>query len=594
MSPNSPLFEGNVGLKTAFMWGERCLGVCDDRVELSLPDRPAGQRSIFKLEHVTLSPIIRHHRHYEFTLFSGETGVLRRYRLRTSELHRTEYIHSLIQRVKMFGGASVRGSKDFRPSGSQPLLRETSLRGSHRQTVRSISPDVMLSRAKTRVAERENPQYPSFLNDFPHVTLNLLVVMIVLVTILVAPVFNSILITLTFVLGLALGVAVVLNHYSIDIPLVHVLVTISPMTYESNRLLREQTSFESTVDESIEGSPIEDREERGSRSSSINELGYSTPTPGSPEHQHSMMFVDHRMSVLFSESSKFLSSSAASEDYNQCYSTLWSVSEAVLRLLATQPREIGPGCEVRLTLPSGMELQDKVLIVPDDIEHTKAEWNVIRNKNGLRVLTSKLSSTMKKWPIISAVSTLDANFEDIYRAVSVTELMKKADEFLGDSQVVAYKQLIATSTTDETTSDEELKSESELDPHCCPILIKHQQMKSVWPVQPRDYLAIQTGFSVSTNDGRRGKFLISKSVDPHPQDPYPEGKEGFVRGALTASAFLLIQNKHQPDSATDIWTFLHCDMRGNLSGVGKIADFITQSQMPKFLAKLEAAAASRS
>jgi len=125
-----------------------------------------------------------------------------------------------------------------------------------------------------------------------------------------------------------------------------------------------------------------------------------------------------------------------------------------------------------------------------------------------------------------------------------------------------------------------------LQPSSAPLFLKYQEMKSVWPVQPRDYLAGQSGFDVHLADGRKGKMLISKSIDPSPRDPYPAGHEGFVRGSLTASAFLIIENKEDPGHS-DVWTFLHCDMKGNLSGNGKIADFITQSQMPKFFAKLE-------
>jgi hypothetical protein len=75
-------------------------------------------------------------------------------------------------------------------------------------------------------------------------------------------------------------------------------------------------------------------------------------------------------------------------------------------------------------------------------------------------------------------------------------------------------------------------------------------------------------------------------VDPYSGDPFPAGQEGYVRGALTASSFLILENK-QNKHYSDVWTFLHCDMKGNLSGNGKIADFITQSQMPKFFEKLE-------
>jgi hypothetical protein len=247
-----------------------------------------------------------------------------------------------------------------------------------------------------------------------------------------------------------------------------------------------------------------------------------------------------------------------------------------------------------------MKVAEKITVVPDDLEQTRAEWNLIRNKNSLRVLTSKLSSSMKRWPIISAVTTVNASMENVYRSAADELKMKKIDDFLGIGQVIVYTELLSVATDDGTPSISEARDQGSgdsseetpivtlLNPERCPILIKYQQMKSVWPVQPRDYLAIQTGFDVATSDGRKGKFFISKSVDPHPKDPHGDGLDGFIRGSLTASAFLLVENAEKPDCATDLWSFLHCDMRGNLSGVGKIADFITQSQMPKFISRLEA------
>ena len=289
---------------------------------------------------------------------------------------------------------------------------------------------------------------------------------------------------------------------------------------------------------------------------------------------------------MFSESSKFLSQFAFVSDYNTCYDIFYHVAECIIQILQTQPHGIGPPKRLCLVTPEGVKTPSKLLVIADDIECVQSEWNVMRNRSGLRVLTTKLSPSMTRWPLLSSVGTIKAGIEAIYRSIARADVFKKVDEFCGDSKVINYVEL----ATEKSSTVFEESGRNILLPSAAPLFIKYQEMKSVWPVQPRDYLAGQTGFDlVVEDDGRRGKFLISKSIDPHPQDPYPAGHEGFVRGALTASAFLIIENA-DCNQHSDVWTFLHCDMKGSLSGNGKIADFILQNQMPKFFAKLETVA----
>jgi hypothetical protein len=214
---------------------------------------------------------------------------------------------------------------------------------------------------------------------------------------------------------------------------------------------------------------------------------------------------------------------------------------------------------------------------------------------------------MSRWPVISSFGTIKADINAVYLAVACPDVYKKVDEFVGDYRIIDYRELVGSPSETNDGSGLETSSSADGDntsshgstpgkppsgsremlrAESAPFLTKYQEMKSVWPVQPRDYFAGQTGFDITVADGRRGKFLISKSVDPSPRDPFPSGHDGFVRGCLTASAFMIIENA-QDSAHSDVWTFLHCDMKGNLSGNGKIADFITQSQMPKFFTKLE-------
>ena len=570
-------FDGTVSMKRTFLWSDRRLVVFSDRIEYSQPERPNLPKAAVKMNNITLSPIVRHHGHFEFTMFSSELGYLQRVRIRAHELAETERIHSIIQRVRMLSSSPTQPPSRYRLE-RQKSEAKSFVRGS-------------LPNSRDEVATGvDSSHYLMFPQTSPHVTLNIVIVFLVGLTTVIAPILNSLVLTMTIVLTMTLVAALVLNYYSIDIPSLHLIITTSPHFYQSPK----PVSFPEVDDE---------QEETGSRSSSINELGYSTPIPGSPENRVRSS-SSAEISVLLSESSKFMSSFASMGDYRMCYSILWSMGETVIALLKNQPGTSGPPSDVHLVAPPGLNIDYTVKIVPDDAEFTKSEWTTIRNKGGLSVLTSKLSSSQTRWPVISAVSTVHAKLDDVYKAISVPEVFKKVDEFAGGYRIIEYTELASTGGTEEisaSTSSPSAKSKESTDeeitvdllrPETAPLLFKYQEMKSVWPVQPRDYFAINSGFLVATDDGRRGKFYIAKSSDPHPKDPFSTGHEGYVRGSLTASCFLLLQNASNPETSTDVWTFLHCDMKGNLSGNGKIADFITQSQMPKFFARLETVSAS--
>jgi hypothetical protein len=594
MANESAHFDGTVSMKRTFLWSDRRLVVFSGRIEYSQPERPNIPKTVVKVQNITLSPIVRHHGHFEFTMFSSELGYLQRVRIRAHELSETERIHSIIQRVKMLSSPPNHQSSRYRVD-----RRKSEARSTNRAPLPSVSNSVATGIDTTH--------FLMFTQTSPHVTLNLVIVALVGLTTFIAPILNSLVLTMTLVLSMALIVAIVLNYYSIDIPSLHLIITTSPHLYQTTRgdSFSEASGGLST-ERAREEALLEDREETGSRSSSINELGYSTPIPGSPEHRARSFVMDQsaEISVLLSESSKFMSSFASMGDYRMCYSIMWSMSETVISLLKTQPAGIAPPADVQLVASQGVYIDYSIKIVADDAEFTKSEWTTIRNKGGLTVLTSKLSSSLTRWPVISAVSTVNARLDEVYRSISIPEIFKKVDEFAGSYRMVEYNELASGAALDQSAAaslspanggkespDEEITLDL-LRPETAPLLFKYQEMKSVWPVQPRDYFALNSGFLLALDDGRRGKFYIAKSSDPHPKDPFPTGHEGFVRGSLTSSCFLLIENAKNPAAATDVWTFLHCDMKGNLSGNGKIADFITQSQMPKFFARLETVSAS--
>lgn len=547
MSEDEVYFEGRVSVKRTFLWVERWIVIFGDRIEYHQPDRPHLPRAVMNVENVLVSGIIRRHGSFEFTITSGKARFSQRLRLRQPHLVEAERIHSIISDL----------SRDLKPSN------EKTCEGDRVQDLRT-----------NRLADSLEDGVGSLQRmGNPHFSINILAAILVVFATLIAPVLNSLLLTGSAALFLGVVGAVVIRMYSLDVPTLHLILSFASPSRSAG--------FQSRLDD-VEVSS-------NSGNSSINEIGYSSAAPGSPERPRIDLAQD--MSVLFSESCKFLSSIAStnSNQASACYSVMLSISETVIRLVQSMPESIAPPANLRVVIPLGISVQRNVRIVPDDLEFTRSEWTVIRNKNGLRVLTSKLSSSLTRWPIISSVGTVKTCFKNVYRAVSIPDVFKKVDEFGGQFRLVQYTELLAPCNLQD--DQQPIDPDSILNPEKAPVLVKYQEMKSVWPVAPRDYLAIQTGFSLESGDSRKGQLLIAKSADPLPEDPFPDGQEGFVRGSLTASAFILLENQTDP-AFTDVWTFLHCDMRGNISGNGKLAEFITQSQMPKFFAKLEAVASS--
>ena len=585
-------FEGIVSVKRTFLWGERKLVVYSDRLELSQVDRPNGHLTVIRVENLSLAPIINHHASYEFTVFASQGGYLQRVRMRTLQQSGIERVYQAIEKVK---GLHVEQQR----LSNADLKRARSGKGDKRD---AASPITDRPRLDTAGAPHRNTHHtPPSAFDNPHMSVNVFVAGLVLWSVWLAPLLDSWLMTISIVTAVGVCIGFGLNFYKIEVPSIHLILayTNEPAPLQASRKESSASSLASDAaafavlersrsyieKKDFHVNSIEELEVRSnSCRSSINEDGYSTPVPGSPEHGGSV-------NILFSESSKYLSSFASDLDYSTCYSIMFSMGETIIQLLQSQPSSVAPPTGLRLVAP--FCVNRKIAIFPDDLECTKNEWSVIRDKGGLKVVTSKLCGAMTRWPVISSTGTIKAPVEAVYRSVSNPEIFKRVDEFGGDMRIVDYVELAAAvrdspSIVDEvgspTAASEDAKSV--LVPNTCPFLVKYQEMKSVWPVQPRDYLAGQSGFDVSLDERVVGKFLLAKSLDPNPKDPYPTGHEGFVRGSLTASAFLIIENTHNPKHA-DLWTFLHCDMKGSLSGNGKIADFITQSQMPKFFNKLE-------
>jgi len=638
-------YDGLVSIKKTFLWAERRMLVYGDRLEFLQFDRPQGAKIVISVSHISLSPIIRHHGSFEFTIFANEAGYLQRIRLRTPHLTETERLHALVTRVmNAYGPKSRMRPKIKLQTGiaDAPQLNMAS-DGSPTSSLEYPSSSIMgpfngMSGLPTYLPANLSHMYSS---DNPHLSMNIIVVGVVLISAAIAQQVNSWFLTTTIAILLGACVAFLLSFYSIDPPYIHVMISFSPSQYAQpvpitpSRPKQSETRFgfrrpdaaaprdDSVSSASSVATPLptasdytqprrsnsyvqqpknfhvnldEVEAQSNSGRSSINEQdesGGRAPPGESP--------------ILFSESSKYVSQFAAIQEYKTCYSIFYSMAESIIQILATQPKHIGPPLGIRVVVPRGVELVKKVNILPDDIECIRNEWNLILNKGGLKVLTTKLSASMSRWPVISSVGTIKADVNAVYLAVACPDIYKKVDEFVGDYRIMEYEELVGSpgETNDgsglETSSAEEAENNSisntsldrpskssrdMLRSETAPFLTKYQEMKSVWPVQPRDYVAGQSGFDLTLSDGRRGKLLISKSVDPSPRDPFPTGHEGFVRGSLTASAFMIIENADD-SKHSDVWTFLHCDMKGNLSGNGKIADFITQSQMPKFFAKLE-------
>ena len=634
--------------------------VSNDRVDFMHLDRPNGVNASISMEHISLSPIIRHHGSFEFTIFANEAGYLQRIRLRTPQLNETEKLHSLLTRTKSsFMGISRSSNRHAEGQG-----RGTSYTDNAPDQISVSSPSASYRGPNANSAYLPANISHMYSSDNPHFSINMIVVGVVLLSALIGPKLNSLILTTAVSLFFGMSIAFILSFYSIDPPYLHIMISFSPTQYNqpvpitpSRRSSSHQEGFKRLrqvpVTLGIPGSRQANNEGKASESASELPPEFTPPRRSNsyvkpPNNFHVSLDevevqsnsgrssineqepdrsspTSHSSPILFSESSKFIAQFAAIQDYRVCYSVFHSMAESIIQILSTQPRHVSPPHGIQVLFPQTLEMDPSaaVTILPDDLDCIRNEWNLIRNKGGLKVLTTKLSAAMTRWPVISSVGNIRANVEAVYKSVSCPDLFKKVDEFGGEYRIIDYVELVTNQTTSSGTPPEEFSPSRDhnptspsaemrkhkglvmsrtvssaggvfeginfsdmLKPPTAPLFFKYQEMKSVWPVQPRDYLAGQTGFDVTVIDGRKGKMLISKSIDPNPRDPYPTGHEGFVRGSLTASAFLIIENKEDP-STSDVWTFLHCDMKGNLSGNGKIADFITQSQMPKFFAKLE-------
>ena len=550
-------FEGMVSVKRTFLWAERKLVVFDDRIELSQVEKAHSNKIVILIQNLSLAPIIQHHTAFEFTVFASQRGYMQRVRIRTPRLVDTEHIYDVIEKIKdVYVGQQRSINADIKRTRSSKIMELSAVGECVDQPV---------------LIELDNPR----------MSVNVILAVLVLLAAWLAPLLNSWLLTISVIVVVGTSFAAVLSFLGIAPPSIQIMLVFTPPIAPPS--MQRSKSYLYSKDFKVRSLDEVESVHSHSARSSIHEDGYATPAPGSPDRAG--------VRVLFSESSKYLSSLAADLDYRTCYSFMLSISETVLLLLHSQPVGIGP--------PGGLVFvskADRISVVADDLDCTRSEWNVIRNKGGMMVLTSKLATGMTRWPVICSRGTIKASVDSVYTSVSNSEIFRSVDEFGGDYRIVDYIELTASASgeeDDQVFENSSLRSGSDstmLVPETCPFLIKYQEMKSVWPVQARDYLVGQCGFAVEA--GRlRGKFLISKSVDPNPKDPFGDCHEGFVRGSLTASCFLILENAENPKHS-DVWTFLHCDMKGSLSGNGKIADFITQSQMPKFFQKLESVSIS--
>jgi hypothetical protein len=414
----------------------------------------------------------------------------------------------------------------------------------------------------------------------PNFSVNVIMAGMVLVAAALAPILDSWLATIATTVSLGGAVSMLLSFYDIDVPWVHVVITTSSMLPVSTFPSRAPSYHYPDMDAVSVVSEKDEPEETESQKSSIHEPGYNVARDG--------VLKDSTFCVLFSESSRVLSEYAGTGDFTTCYLLMKAVSESIVQIWHSLPTAIGPPSDMVFLTPSGIDLSSslsqKIVILPDDMECIRSGWNLLRGKSSgdtLKVLATKLSHSITKWPVVCSIGLIKAPVNAVYKSLSRANYYNQVDEFSGEYRPVEYVEL-SPGEGGRTTG-----SPGTLVPASAPLFIKYHEMKSVWPVQPRDYLAAQTGFDIAVDSGSRvGKMMITKSVDPYSGDPFPAGQEGYVRGALTASSFLILENK-QNKHYSDVWTFLHCDMKGNLSGNGKIADFITQSQMPKFFEKLE-------
>ena len=561
-SPSLPniYYEGVVSVKRTFLWADRKLVIYSDRIELTHVDRPHTRKTVVEAANLTLAPVVRHHSVFEFTIFASQGGYIQRIRVRISDPVELDQVYLFLEKVK----------------------------NSHVTRQRSFNANLKRSMSMKGHVNFDHPPHTSTSSLFelspanPHMQINPVFAFLILFSAWIAPALNSWLLTISIVVSLGIAIAILISYYELTPPSIHIVLVWHQPLGRKNSLadsVHDHPPRKSSLASSLaESSPV-----RRSRSyierqdfnvHSLDEVEGRSSSGRSSIHEEG----SH---ILLSDSSKYLSRVASDLDYHTAYCVMRAAASAILTLLETQPEGLGPPANLLFLVPPKTESGEAFIpVVPDNLDCTRDEWAVIRNKNGIRILTSKLGPTMTRWPVVSAAGVVRASVDTVYRCVSTPEIFSNVDEFGGEFSVVDYAELA------EAGGDHEAL----LDPLTAPFMIKYQEMKSVWPVQPRDYLAGLSGFAVHDGQGRKGKMLLSKSLDPHPKDPFIQGHEGFVRGSLTGSAFLILKNETNGDYS-DVWTFLHCDMKGNLSGNGKIADFITQNQMPKFFAKLESVCA---
>ena len=231
-----------------------------------------------------------------------------------------------------------------------------------------------VGRAKaTRKRGSKSDLFHVYSNDNPHLSFNLLIAALMVIATVIAPILDSWVQTIGTVLLIGSVIGVTLNFFSINSPSLHFIITFTPSQYHlapfpsAGMAGREPHHGPSSTDPSGEYHPPQrsrsyiensnfqvtlEEVEANSNSwrSSINELGYSTPVPGSPE-QPLRTSADGTISVLFSESSKFISHYAACLDYQTCYSILFSLSESIIRLLRSQPESVCPPSGITLVSP---------------------------------------------------------------------------------------------------------------------------------------------------------------------------------------------------------------------------------------------------
>ena len=88
-------FQGLISVKKTFLWADRQFVLFGNRIEVSIPERQSSKISLDLID-ISVSPIIRHHGSFEFTVFASGAGYFHRLRLRMPQLLDSERLHGLI------------------------------------------------------------------------------------------------------------------------------------------------------------------------------------------------------------------------------------------------------------------------------------------------------------------------------------------------------------------------------------------------------------------------------------------------------------------------------------------------------------------